>query len=135
MAPRKMRVLIVDDDHGFTDMLKLNLESAGDYAVRIVNDPTRAVGAAEEFLPDVVLLDVIMPRQEGPDVLNALKAHPLLSYIPVVFLTATVTRDDVRAKDGGDIGGRIFLAKPVSLEDLTRCIRHQVRHKFPFLEP
>ncbi len=110
----KRRVLVVDDEKGFTEMLKLNLEMTDQYDVLAVNDPMMAIQAAIQYHPDIILLDVIMPQMEGPDIAHYLKSHEKLKDIPIIFLTATVTRDEVAAQ-GGRIGGHSFVAKPSSM--------------------
>lgn len=57
----KKRVFIVDDEAGFTHLLKLTLERAGNYLVREENDGTKARSAAREFKPDIIFLDIVMP--------------------------------------------------------------------------
>ena len=117
----KRKILIVDDEKGFTEMLQLNLESTGKYDVRIVNEPQNAVIAALQYQPDLILLDIIMPNMEGPDVAIELKNNPEIKDVPIVFLTATVTRQEVESQNGV-IGGRIFVAKPSRLVDLLDSI-------------
>lgn len=112
------RVLIVDDESGFTRLLKLTLEKSGGYVVREENDGTRAWLVAREFEPDIIFLDIVMPKIDGGDVAAQIKADPSLSHIPIVFLTAIVS-----SKEGGhEIGGFPFLAKPVSVDAIKRAI-------------
>ena len=122
---RKKKILVVDDEKNFTDMVKLNLELSGQFQVLVENDPTQAVQVASVFRPDLILLDVIMPHIEGPDVLFVLRQNDLTTAIPVVFLTATVTRDEVQAGQG-KIGGHSFLPKPCSLSELMKCIEDEL---------
>lgn len=119
------RILIIDDEKAFTEMVKLNLESTGLYEVMIENQSVQALPTALNCLPDLILLDVIMPDYEGPDVLNEIREHPVLQHIPIIFLTATVTPDEAKNQDGG-IGGHIFLPKPTSLKDLMTCIDREL---------
>lgn len=123
---KKRKVLIVDDERGFTRMVKLNLEAAGDYEVRIVNEPANTIHAALEFKPDVVLLDIIMPDIEGPDVVCQLKNTEGLKNVPVIFLTANITRQEVENQQGM-IGGHAFLAKPGTIKELIACIEKQFK--------
>ena len=68
MNNEKKRILVVDDEPSITRLLKLNLEQTGDYEVATENSPKAAVAAAEEFQPELLLLDVVMPGrlQDGP---------------------------------------------------------------------
>lgn len=121
----KKKILIVDDEQGFTAMLKLNLETTGNFDVRIENDSSHAVETAIHYRPDLILLDIIMPTKEGPDVAMELKNHELLQEIPIVFLTATVSKDEVDSQDG-KIGGHPFVAKPSSLAVLLESIERNL---------
>jgi DNA-binding response OmpR family regulator len=123
------RVLLVDDDRGFTGMLKLNLETLANFRVRVENDPARAVEAALDFRPDLIMLDVIMHGKEGGEVAVELREHPELEGVPVIFLTATVTKLEVEEQEGGRIGGRRFVAKPIDLDELVRVIGENLNGK------
>jgi two-component system OmpR family response regulator len=116
------RVFIVDDESGFTRLLKLTLEKSGRYIVREENDGTQAWLAARDFKPDIVFLDVLMPKIDGGDVAQQIRSDPSLAHVPIIFLTAIVS-----AKEGGhEIGGFPFLAKPVSLDTIMKCIEEQL---------
>jgi CheY-like chemotaxis protein len=120
----KKRILVVDDTAADTRLLKVYLEQTNRYVVREENDAGRAVAAAEEFRPDLVLLDVMMPAMDGGELAACFQAHPELNLVPIVFLTAAVTKAEVEA-GGGDIGAFPFLAKPVVLSDVVACLeRH-----------
>ena len=122
----KARILIVDDEVAFTRMVKLNLEKAGEFEVRIENRATGALAAARNFKPDLILLDVIMPSMDGGDVQNQIKRDRTLRDTPIIFLTATVSKRE--AGEGGmNSGGELFLAKPVTVENLVACINERIR--------
>lgn len=120
------RVLLVDDDRGFTGMLKLSLETSANFRVRVENDPSRAVEAALDFRPDLILLDVIMHGKEGGEVAVEMHDCPELKRVPMIFLTATVTKLEVEEQKGGRIGGRRFVAKPIDLDELVRIIEENL---------
>lgn len=112
------RVLIVDDESGFTRLLKLTLQKTGDFIVREENDGTQAWLAAREFEPDIIFLDVVMPKIDGGDVAQQIRSDPKLAAVPIIFLTAIVS-----AKEGGqEIGGYPFLAKPVTVDAIVKAI-------------
>ena len=119
----KKRIFIVDDESGFTRLIKLTLEKTGRYLVLEENDGTKAWLAAREFAPDIVFLDIVMPKIDGGDVARQIRSDPMLSRVPIVFLTAIVSQKET----GRDIGGFPFLAKPVSLDTVTRCIEEHVK--------
>tara|TARA_B110001469_G_C9636549_1_gene319238 strand:+ start:59 stop:472 length:414 start_codon:yes stop_codon:yes gene_type:complete len=115
------RVLLIDDEASFTRMVKLNLEASGKYAVRVVNESLMAQQVANEFKPEIILLDVVMPEADGGDVAVQLRQHPITQDTPIIFVSAMVSR-----KESGsgfyESGGEHFLAKPVSTELLSSSI-------------
>lgn len=117
----KRKILIVDDEKDFSEVVRLNLESTGKYDVQIENNAANAVYTALKYRPDLILLDVIMASKEGPDVAIEIKSDARLKETPIVFLTATVTQKEVDA-GGGKIGGQAFVAKPSSLDVLLDSI-------------
>ena len=117
----KRKILIVDDEQGFSEMVKLSLESTNRYEVKIEIDSSNALFTARKYLPDLILLDVIMAKMEGPDVASAIRKDPTLKEIPTIFLTATVTKKEVD-EGNGMIGGHPFVAKPSSLDTLLDAI-------------
>jgi two-component system, OmpR family, response regulator len=122
MEPTKKRIFIVDDESGFTRLLKLTLERTGKYIVREENEGTEAWLAAREFKPDMIFLDIVMPKIDGGEVAQQIRSDPVLARVPIVFLTAIVSdRETTR-----EIGGFPFLAKPVSLDAITTCIENHL---------
>lgn len=110
------RVLVVDDEENITFLLDSALRHFG-YDVRVSADGRHALRAVEEFAPDVVLLDVMLPDLDGFEVVRRLRNDG--QRVPVLFLTARDTVDDkVR---GLTLGGDDYVTKPFSLEEvLTR---------------
>jgi CheY-like chemotaxis protein len=121
----KKRILAVDDRSSNTRLVRLYLEQTNDYVVREENDAKHALASAEEFLPDLILLDVMMPGLDGGDLAASLKASSKLNAVPIVFLTAAVTKEEVKAGDG-QFGGYPFLAKPVVLTEMVACLKHHL---------
>lgn len=122
----KKRILLIDDEVGLTKLLQLNLEQTGAYEVRVVNQGAQAFEAAQEFQPDLILCDIIMPDMEGTEVAAQVKADSALSRVPFIFLTAVVSREEVEAQ-GGMIGGHEFIAKPVAMDKVIECIEKHLR--------
>jgi two-component system OmpR family response regulator len=116
----KKRILIVDDEPGFTRLVRLSLEATGQYEVREENDGTQALASALEFRPDFIFLDVVMPETDGGDVAAQLRKSGPLTHVPIVFLTAIVSQREASTQD--TIGGYPFLSKPVALDALAKCI-------------
>ena len=122
----RIKILIIDDEPNFTQMIKLNLQEKGPYNIRVENQGAKAIEAAKAFSPDIIFLDIVMPDMDGPQILAQCRQDPQLKNIPVVFLTALVTKDEVTI-DGSVIAGNAFLAKPVTTEQLVECIKEHVR--------
>jgi len=125
MNNHKKRVLVVDDEPSITRLLKLNLEQTGDYEVATENVSKAALATAEKFRPDLILLDVMMPGLDGGDVAGKLQASPTIKGVPIVFLTAAITKKEVRARNGV-VGGLPFLAKPVNLHEVLACLEQHL---------
>ena len=118
------KVLAVDDDQHFTNMLKMNLERNGEFEVKVVNDPTHALEMARHFKPEVVLLDIIMPKLDGGDVLLQLRQDPELHKVPVIMLTALLSDGDEENWKTDEADQEMaFLSKPVDMDMLVGSIR------------
>jgi len=122
----KKHVLLVDDEKSLTSLLKLNLEETGNYEVRVENWPEDALRAAREFRPDIVLLDIIMPRMPGGNVAAAIDADPVLKGTPIVFLTAAVRKQYVEDHEG-IICDHPCLAKPATVDEVVAMIERHAR--------
>ena len=121
MNDRPKKLLIIDNEEELTEMLKTALEEMGGFQVRTENNPSRAVEAASQFLPDLIVLDIKMPDLDGADVILRLRNESHLSKIPVVFLTGNVSEDECKGR-GGRIGNCRFLPKTMRLESLVTCL-------------
>ena len=122
----KKKVLIIDDESAFTNIVKLTLEGKGTYEVQVENDPRNAIAAARKFWPDIIILDVVMPQLDGGEVHTQFRADPVLRHTPIIFLTAIVRQKEVD-EHNGMIGGSFYLAKPVSADDLVAAIEQHSR--------
>ena len=125
MNQLKKRILVVDDEPSVTRLLKLNLEQTNDYEVITENSSTHAFRTARSTHPDVILLDVLMPGKDGGMLASDFQASKDFAKVPIIFLTAAVTRDEVRLNHGL-IGGLPFLAKPVHIQEVISCLRQQL---------
>ena len=113
------RVLVADDDPDILDLLTLNLECHG-YQVHGAHDGEEAREMALRLIPDLIVLDVMMPKLDGLEVLAALKAHAQTRDIPVVMLTAKASDSDVW--QGWQAGADYYITKPFDLDELMRFI-------------
>jgi CheY-like chemotaxis protein len=108
----KRRVLIVDDDVNLSRLAGMILENSGNYEVMILNESARALPAALQFRPDVMLFDVDMPGKDGGDLAREAARDLRLRDIPILFLTGLVSHEEAGARPL-ESGGVKFLAKPV----------------------
>lgn len=115
----KKRVLVVDDEPDVLLLCRVNLEFEG-YEVATAPDGEAGLAACRDLLPDVVLLDVMMPKMDGWQVLEAIKADPDVAHVPVVMLTAKVQDEDqIR---GWSAGAAEYITKPFSPLSLSQVI-------------
>jgi CheY-like chemotaxis protein len=117
--PHKTRLLVIDDEVAFTRLFKL---AADHYEIRCENDPLGAIQAAQEFRPDLILLDRLMPSVTGDKLAESIKSHPQLKDIPFAFLTASVPLGEDGSFETTLIGFPV-LEKPVSIEAIDRCVK------------
>ncbi len=115
------KILVVDDERATTLLLGKRLEETGRFEVRTENSGAAALVAANEFHPDLILLDVMMPGLDGDEVAARLKESPGTAGIPVVFLTSIVQQQEVGGATALVIGGNRFLAKPVDPDKVIDC--------------
>ena len=121
---RKHRILVIDDDANATRVAKLIIERSGRYEARGLNDPTQALDVAQEFRPDLILLDVCMPGVEGSELAEKIHGTPFLADVPIVFLTCIVTPSEVGKSGRVVIGHHEYMAKPVRPDQLIACIQN-----------
>jgi len=117
----KYKVLIIDDEVNLTKMLKLNLDETNKFDTRTLNDGKLAIDLVKEFMPDLVLLDVMMPDIQGNEIADQILQDDEIKHIKIVFLTAIVTKNEI-PEESKTIGGRKFIAKPVKVDDLVATI-------------
>jgi DNA-binding response OmpR family regulator len=119
------RVLVVEDDEAIADVLRRSLRAEG-HEVRSAGDGAEALTAAEQFSPDLVVLDLGLPRLDGMEVCRRLRAE---SDVPILILTArTETEDRVK---GLDTGADDYLPKPFERSELLARIRALLRRRPP----
>lgn len=114
------KILIIDDEPEITEIVQTFLENAG-YQVMVENSSVMGIERAKKGLPDLILLDIMMPFMDGYGVCNELKKNPATGNIPVVFLTGKDTRDD--SGRSFKVGGDMFIKKPFSCERLLEIVK------------
>lgn len=104
------KVLVVDDEEPILELLKYNLEKQG-YDVRTASDGQIAVDTAKKFHPDLVLLDIMMPRMDGVEACRQIRAIPELQNTFIVFLTAR--QEEYSEVAAFDVGADDYITKPI----------------------
>lgn len=117
------KILVVDDELGSVLLFESVLKKRG-YAVSTATNGEDAIEKARKEKPDLILLDIIMPRLDGTEVAIALRGDPLTSHIPVFFITALIGPGD-KINIAGTATNLVF-AKPVNLNELLAKIQEQI---------
>lgn len=116
----KKTILVVDDMSQIRNILRFNLKKQG-YNVKEANNGEKALEyASGEDPPDLIILDIMMPKMDGYEVISKLRAADVTKHIPVIFLTAKAQKKDVLK--GIEAGGNDYVVKPFKFVDLYRKI-------------
>jgi two-component system, OmpR family, alkaline phosphatase synthesis response regulator PhoP len=124
VPPPRGRVLIVEDEQDVTELLRYNLTREG-YDVAAVPTGTDAVKSARDLVPDVVLLDIMVPHLNGWEVCRRLKNDPETRAIPIIMVTGRVEEGDKVL--GFELGADDYVTKPFSPRELIARIRAVIR--------
>lgn len=114
------KILIVDDDHTARETLVAMLEGR-DYELELAKNGPEAIRLADQIMPDLILLDVMMPGMDGFEVCSRMRSMPRLAEVPIIILTALDDRASLLR--GIESGADDFLAKPVDRHELSARVR------------
>jgi len=113
------KILLVDDAKNIILVIKMSLQKAG-YEVYTAQDGLTAIQKAQKIEPDLILLDILLPKMNGFLVCEALKDDPKTENIPVIFLSAKSENNDMeKAKS---LGAKDYLVKPIKQEELLSSV-------------
>lgn len=118
------KILIVDDEQDIIDLIEYNLFKAG-YETATANDGAAAIKLAKQMIPDLILLDVMMPEKDGLQTLKELRTYKELDHTVIIFLTAL--SDEQSEIAGLKAGADDYIAKPIKQELLLTRIRTALR--------
>lgn len=119
----KKKILIVDDEENFSYLLKIHFESTGDFEVYTASNGNAGIKLAKEIKPDLFLLDIMMPGEDGYEVLKKVKKDNDLMMIPVIMLTAV--SDEKSKVKAAQLYDEAYITKPadfISLKDTVERI-------------
>jgi CheY-like chemotaxis protein len=114
------KILIAEDERDIRDLVAFTLRFAG-YEVVAAGNGEEAVDLAPKVNPDLILMDVRMPRMTGYEACKVMKANPDLKDIPVVFLSAKGQESEIQ--QGMDVGAEAYLLKPFAPDQLTNRVK------------
>ena len=109
-------VLVVEDEPNIVLSLEYVIKKAG-YEVRVAHDGEEALKAVEEAAPDLILLDVMIPKRDGYDVCQTIRANPAWNDVNIIMLTARGR--EVEREKGLALGADAYITKPFSTRELT----------------
>jgi two-component system OmpR family response regulator len=122
------RICYVEDDEDIQRIVRMTLERVGKMTVEVVGDPTLAMDAIRAFKPDLVMLDWMMPKLDGPSLFRQMQARPETQALPVVFITAKASQRDL--DELVKMGAAGTISKPFSPKDLPEQLR-EIWKKLP----
>ena len=114
------KILIVDDEKNILLVFKKALQSTG-YQVSTATDGVEALDKASEISPDLILLDIVLPKLNGFMVYEALKEEPKTEDIPVIFISAKSEEEDIRKAE--ELGAKDYLVKPIKQKELLDTVK------------
>jgi DNA-binding response OmpR family regulator len=114
------KVLIADDEPNIVVSLEFLMKQRG-YAVKVVGDGDAALAAVAEFEPDLILLDVMMPRMSGYDVCQRIRENPAWHAVKIVMLSAKGR--EIEVNKGLAVGADAYVTKPFATRDLVETVR------------
>jgi DNA-binding response OmpR family regulator len=123
----KRKVMIVDDEEHFLKITKINLEKTGTYEVQTISDARDIISRVKSFNPDVILLDILMPKMDGAEVCKMLNEDPAFNRVPVITLSALDTDKDKLMMY--KLGVVDFLVKPIEKDELIAKIEKALQYK------
>ena len=121
----KPKILVVDDEQDAIELIEYNLQAAG-YRVLTANDGVEAVKKTRSSIPDLIVLDLMIPELDGLEVCKILRRDPATANIPIIMLTAKASEIDRVL--GLEIGADDYVTKPFSPRELVLRVKKQVQH-------
>ena len=119
-----VKILVAEDERDIRELISFTLQFAG-FEVELVSNGAAAVEKAAEVVPDLILMDVRMPRMTGYQACEALKQNPTTKNIPVIFLSAKGQESEIQ--EGLEVGAQEYILKPFAPEALTAQVKRVLK--------
>ncbi|MFZ5969083.1 MAG: response regulator [Bacillota bacterium] len=113
------KILIVDDEKNIILTLKMYLQKSG-YDIQVAANGIEAIDIAQEYLPDLIFLDIVLPKMNGYLVCEALRDEPTTKNIPIVFMSAKTQKEDIQKALA--VGGNDYVVKPFTPEQIKEIL-------------
>ena len=123
-ATEPKKIIIVEDEPDTAEMFAEMMRLSGHHVLKSYGG-TPAIALIAHEIPDVIVLDVMMPDLSGLEVLRFIRRDPRLEQIPVIVVSAKSLPSDI--KDGLDAGANVYLTKPVAFQDLNAAVREVLK--------
>ena len=120
---KKGYMLIVEDDADIAEMLRMYFTGQG-YEVNVVNNGTEALASTNQSIPNLIILDIILPDMDGYTICQELRTRPRTSHIPIIFLTQKDERSD--RISGLELGADDYITKPFDIEELKLRVQNAI---------
>lgn len=120
------KILIVDDDSGIRMLLSKFLEREG-FDILIAEDGLKGVDEAKANHPDLIILDVIMPRMDGLTAARLIKFYKPLQDVPIIFLTAKDAEKDIELAE--EVNAEVYITKPFDVHQVIKVVKEILENK------
>jgi DNA-binding response OmpR family regulator len=127
------RIMIVEDNEDIADLIRAGLKEIRHYELFFASEGNQAVESIQEVLPDLVVLDIVVPGLNGYQICKRVKENPRTAYIPVLMLSGTRIKTEDKIH-GLESGGDDYLAKPFDIDELKARIQALLRRSESFLD-
>lgn len=123
----KTKILLIDDEKSFCYFTKKNLEETGEFEVATATSGDKGIKLVRKYKPDLILLDIVMPRKDGFAVLKTIKKDEKTRAIPVIMLTAK--EEESYKLEAARLYDEDYITKPVELEELKSRIEKIIKKR------
>ena len=122
----KKKILLVDDEANIVELLRYNLKKEG-YKVYGALDGEKALDLARTTNPDLIILDLMLPRLHGYEIIRLIKKNMRLSCIPIIILSAKTLKEDINK--GIKLGANVYISKPFSVAELLIKVKELLENR------